>query len=67
VVSDAIQRRFFNLVHGVMLSHDNPNPVTYPLKRVALYWWEPFSNHNAKAAEKLWMELAKERAHLDAE
>ena len=31
MVSDAVQRRFFNLVDGVMQSRDNPNPVTYPL------------------------------------
>jgi len=31
-----VERRFFNLVDGVMQSRDNPNPVTYPLKCVAL-------------------------------
>ena len=36
VVSDAVQRRFFDLVDGVMQGRDNPNPVTYPLNCVAL-------------------------------
>jgi hypothetical protein len=46
VVSDAVERRFFNLVDGMMQSRDNPNPVTCPLNCVALEWWEPFSHHN---------------------
>jgi len=32
-------------VDGVMQSRDNPNPVTYPLNCVDLWWWEPFSHH----------------------
>jgi hypothetical protein len=36
VVTDAVQRRLFNLVDGVMQSRHNPNPVTYPLQCVAL-------------------------------
>ena len=35
-MADAVQRRFFNLVDGVMQSRDNPNPVMYSLKCVAL-------------------------------
>jgi len=27
-----VERRLFNLVDGVMQSHDDSNPVTYPLK-----------------------------------
>jgi len=46
VVTDAVQSRFFNLVDGAMQSRNNPNPVTHPLKCVALYWREPFSHHN---------------------
>jgi hypothetical protein len=48
VVSDAVQRRFFNLVNGVMQSSNKPNPVTYPLNCVALSWWEPFSHHTSR-------------------
>jgi len=50
VVSDAVEQRLFKLVDGVMQSRDNPNPVTYPLKCVALQWWEPFSHHNSSPA-----------------
>jgi len=32
-------------VDGVMQSCDNPNPVTYPLNWVDLYWLEPCSHH----------------------
>jgi len=36
VVSDGVQRRFYNLVDRVMQSRDNHNPVTCPLNRMAL-------------------------------
>jgi len=35
-VSDAIPQWFFNLVNSMMQSHDNPNPVTFPLNCLAL-------------------------------
>jgi len=47
VVADAVERRFFNLVDGVMQSSDNPNPVMYPLNCVALLWWEPFTHNTS--------------------
>ena len=45
VVSDAVQRRWFNLVDGVMHSCDNPNPLTYPLNGVDFWLSEPCSYH----------------------
>jgi len=35
MVSDAVQRRLFNIVDGVIVSRANPNQVTCPLKCVA--------------------------------
>jgi hypothetical protein len=36
VVSDPVQQMIFNIVNGVMQNRNNPNPVTYSLKSLAL-------------------------------